>query len=158
MGLVTEPVFDTDDYELPIVEWKWLTDAIERLDALCIELEVTRLSEFQCYSRYYAINNLGEEYVLEMEEDMGAEERDDGYYLPNGQILWPKKDCWFSCDDGLKTTQALVSYLEDNSDFWNESDDQNGFMRGIPYILQILKDVLGKGKQQGRRFHFQSLC
>lgn len=158
MAFVTEPVFNNHEAELPNIEWKWLTDAIERLDALCIQLQVTPLSKFDSYSRKYAINNLGEEYVLEIEEDEEAQEKDDGYYLPNGELLWHIEDSWFAISDGLKTTNTLLKYFDEHPDFWSEREKNEGFQRGIPSILSALKIVLEDGAKRSSHFHFQSVC
>jgi hypothetical protein len=92
MGVATLLVLNRGEVPDSLLEWKSLTRAIEQLHSLSLELEITPLKRFYNSSRGEAIRIMSEEEVLEMEEEMGAKLQGDGYYLPNGDLLYPTKD------------------------------------------------------------------
>ncbi|HVF85879.1 MAG TPA: hypothetical protein VM821_07835 [Abditibacteriaceae bacterium] len=156
MGVGTYPIVedyeDTEPATLDnFVEWKYLTDCFFQLRGMAESFNVTPLHNFHNYCLDDALNDWALDEVEEMQEEAALV---DGWYeLAEGGRLWTPERVWFSADDGLKTTRALIKHLQQHPE---AVDADEGNVGSFVFVLQELEKVLVEAQQNGKRFYLAS--
>jgi len=124
---------DSDDHSL-------MFELTERLDQLCEDLQVQKLSEFIDYA--------------DIQQDMDDDPEDEEFE----SMLDPETDlpygiddmAWFDAASGLASVLALRDYLSDNPLADLEFDDQSYLLEELDDCISILE---GPASRLGK-FHF----